>query len=438
MTESRATIREPLWQGSIPQWTPRSARAAYSLAMSGDLSLAAQLCDAVKSDARVRGTLETRKNALFGCPLEFEGAGHKGRGGPIGRALKEGGEFWKMAPEPALAQIFTWGLLLNCGIGELTWHYEDELSEEEDGAIVTRDKRWILRLNPKHPRNLRFDQLSQKWLLMTADAAEVEVTPGDGRWIMFSPFGDNSPWMHGLYWPLALLWLSKSFSDFDWGRRNEARGRSALVGETPEGATQTDRDKFAESIAELRTKLGIALPPGYKLSAVEFGVPDHETFKTRIDWVDGSIGTLVLGQNLTAEPRAQSLAAPKTNDKVRQDYLENDAEAFATCLRTQMLRPYAAVRFGSAEIAPWPMWQTDPPEDLERKSQTIERASKALSLLLSRGVPVDHALFCETFDIPLIAGAPIVPPAPPAVPGEGDEEEEDEEDDNGKEKDPEK
>lgn len=421
------TSAEPIWQGAMPSWTPRTARAAYNLAQSGDLSLAAQLCDALRSDGRIRGMLETRKNALFGCELEFEPAGNKRRAGPIIRALDDDGEFWRMAPEPALSQIFIWGLLLNCGLGELAWQREEFIEVDDNAVVVARDKRWLQLLYPKHPRNLRFDPISRGWRLMTADAVEIEVVPGNGRWLMYSPFGDNAPWMHGLYWPLALLWLSKSYSDFDWGRRNEARGRSALVGTTPEGSSDEDRDRFAKDIADLRTKLGIALPPGYGLDKVDFGPSDHETFHARINWVDSAIATLVLGQNLTGEPHAQSLAAPKTNDKVRQDYLENDAESFATCIQEQKLRSYANVRFGDPRLAPWPNWKTDPPEDLERSAQTTERAAKALGLLLARGVPVDHVAYCERFNIPLIEGAPITPPAAPQ--GNGGREPEEDDDD---------
>lgn len=383
---------------------------AYENCQGGQLSDAANLCDALLSDARIRGVLETRKNALFGCELEFEPAGHKSRSTPIARALKDEGEFWDMAPESSLAQVFFWGLLLNVGLGELTWRHVDTIKENEQGEVVARDKQWRQLLTPKHPRNLRIDPMSRAWMLTIDGAKEIEVTPGDGRWLMFSPFGENNRHERGLWYALALLWLSKSFSDFDWGRRNEARGRAALVGTTPEGAKDEDREKFAKDIYALRTKLGLAMPAGYDLKAVEFGGDDHQTFKARIDWADSAIGTLVLGQNLTADTqRASSLAAPKTNDKVRQDYLEHDAEAFATCLRGDMLCPYANVRYGDASLAPWPRWKTEPPEDIVQAADTTDKSSKALVVLLDAGVPIDIVKYCERFKLPLIEGAALGP-----------------------------
>lgn len=406
MTTSTTPTREPAWWGAIPSWTPLRARVAHEQAQSGSLSGMAQLCDALLSDARIRGTLETRKNALFGCELDFEPAGHKSRSTPIARALKDDGEFWEMAPESSLSQVFQWGLLTNIGLGELTWRLTETLTERDAGDVVARDSRWTQLLTPKHPRNLREDALSRRWLLTIDEGKEIEVTPGDGRWLMFTPYGENSPWQRGLYWPLALLWLSKNYSDFDWGRRNEARGRSALIGLTPEGSTDEDRTKFAQSIHELRTKLGIAIAPGYDLKAVEFGGDDHETFKARIDWADSAIGTLVLGQNLNGgDTRVSSLAAPKTNDKVRQDFLEFDAEGFATCLQRHMLRPFSNVRYGSPDLAPWPKWKTDPPEDIVQAADTTDKASRALAALLKNRVPVDLEAYCAKFKIPLLKGA---------------------------------
>lgn len=411
MPETKPT-NEPAWWGATPSWTPRAARMAHDNCQAGQLADAALLCDALLTDGRIRGVLETRKNALFGCELDFEPAGHKQRSTPIARALKDDGEFWEMAPESSLAQVFTWGLLLNNGPGELTWRHVDTIKENEQGDVVARDKQWRQLLTPKHPRNLRVDPLSRQWLLAIDGGKEIEFTPGDGRWVLFTPFGENNSFQRGLWYALALLWLSKSFSDFDWGRRNEARGRAALVGTTPEGSSDDDRDKFAKQLYELRTKLGIALPPGYGLSAVEFAGDDHQTFKARIDWADGAIGTLVLGQNLTADTqRASSLAAPKTNDKVRQDYLEHDDEQFRTFCRMQMLCPYSNVRYGDAALAPWPKWKTAPPEDVERLSKVWVQGAQALSTLIARGVNVDVDKYCEVLRIPLKKGEAMTSPS---------------------------
>ena len=402
--KNQESTKEPAWWGATPDWTPLAAKQAYRNAQAGNLQTAADLCDALRSDARIRSCLNTRANALLGCPLEFEGAGDGRKRTGVIKALDDGGEFWEMVPEAEATQVLTWGWLLNMGPGELVWRREDGV--------------WKQRLVPKHPRNLRFDYVTRGWKLMVDSGKEIDFTPGDGHWVLFQPFGANNPWTHGLWWALTLLYLAKAYADFDWGRRNEARGRAALVGTTPDGAVDTDRDEFARQIASLRTQLGIALPSGYDLKAVDFGGDDHETFSTRIDKADASIAILLLGQNLSTEVKGGSFAAAKSHESVRQDYLERDAEGFATWCRAEVLRPWANVRFGDHENAPWPVWDTEPPEDLVQAADTTKKASEALALLLAKGVQVDVTAYCERFNIPLLeTKTPVVALAPADEPG---------------------
>jgi hypothetical protein len=358
-------------------------------------------------------------NGLLGNKLSFEELGDARRSGSVTRALDTDGEFWEMYPETALAQVFLWGLLLNVGLAEIVWERN-----------VERDNKWQQRLIPKHPRNLRYDWETRRWILRIASkdgigTEDVIVTPGDGRWFLYQPHGD-SPYIRGIWWALGLVWLSKQFADFDWGRRNEARGRSALVGTTPDGAGDTDRTEFARQIALLRTQLGIALPSGYDLKSVEFGADDHETFLARIEGCNSDYAILALGQNLTTEVKAGgSYAAGRSQERVRQDYLEQDAELFATCMRAQAIVYFAAVRFSDPLLAPYPKWDVEPPENQTVTAETWARASEALDRMLSRNLPIDVEAYLKRFKIPIgtTVGKVItgpnkpVPTTPPAKPG---------------------
>lgn len=407
---------EPEYNVARPDWTPALARKAYDDAHRGELEGAADLCDAVMSDARVRAVFQTRTNGLLGNKLSFEALGDGRRSAQVIRALDDDAEFWDMYPESALTQVFTWGLLLNIGLAEIVWVRNPD-----------RENKWQQRLEPKHPRNLRFDFETRQWFLRIASAdgfgtEEIVIVPGDGRWFMYQPFGENTPWMRGLWWPIALLWLSKQFADFDWGRRNEARGRSALVGTTPDGSGDQDRKTYAQQLAVLRTQLGIVLPPGYDLKSVEFGADDHETFATRISACDAGFAIIVLGQNLTTEVKsAGSYAAGRSQERVRQDYLEQDAEQMSTSIRNHALVYFANVRFGDAMLAPFPVYATEPPENLANAANVIARASEALDRLLARNVPVDVPAYLKRFKIPMAEGkgeliTGSTAPTPPAVP----------------------
>lgn len=390
---------EPANSSAYPEWSARRVKTAFQRAQDGELEMVADLCEALKSDARIRGVLQTRINALVGAGVTFEAIGKEAKN-EVTKALEDDGEWWRIAPEPVLAQLFFWGLTLNIGLAEIIYEIDPELGV------------WIPHLDVKHPRNLRFDWEKRIWLLRVAkpgggalgswDTEEIEIVPGDGRWLFYQPFGPSTPWLHGLVWPLALLFLAKAFAEYDWARRNEARGRAALVGETPEGSLDEDRTAFAEHIAELREKLGIALAPGYKLSAIEFGADDHQSFDKRIQNADAAYAILILGQNLTTEVKSGgSYAAGRAQERVRQDYFEQDAESASTQLRQQLLVHYTRVRFGDIKKAPYPKWDTTPAESLVQKANILARATEGLDRLLQNGVDVDLELYAKAFGIPL-------------------------------------
>jgi hypothetical protein len=398
-----------------PDFTPRTIRAALELAETGDLSMAGQVCDAILSDGRLRGLMETRSKTLLGCDVEFEPAGDGRRSaGPI-KDLEDG-EFWEMAPESEMSRVFIWGWLLNKGPGELLWERDVET------------KKWKQYLRPLHPGNLHRDTTGTQWLLRTAHEGDIEFTPGDGHFVLYEPFGrSNSPHI-GLWFATALLWLSATFAEFDWSRRNEARGRAAIVGTTgvgldPDqfGVDKADIEEFGKLIAKLRNSPGIALPPGYDLKAIDFGVADHETFQSKGDRAYSSASILWLGQTLSTEVKGGSLAATKEHNKVRQDYLESDEATVSTFLRPQVLRPWAAVRYSDPNLAPWARFDTAPAEDLAQASTTTKNAAEALSTLLKEGVQVDIKAYCERYEIAITSSElkkPEPPPVPTAAPGQ--------------------
>jgi phage gp29-like protein len=404
---------EPPPEVSRPEWTPNRVQKAFQDCAQGQLKSVADLCDAVQTDGRIRGVLQTRTNALIGTPLSFDAvAPRRQKRNPsaytknaVTQALEEGGEWWTIVPEPTFVQIMLWGLLLNFAVAEIVWRYD------------TPTDLWIPTLHVKHPRHIRYDISLRKFFLMIGSPTsggmtteEIEIVPGDGRWFVYSPFGGAYPWMNGLIWPLAYIWLAKQYAEYDWGRRNEARGRAALIGTTPQGALDSDRAQFAKDIAALRTRLGMAIPHGYTVQAVEFGQADHETFALKVANADAAVAILLLGQNLTTEVKSGgSYAAGKSAERVRQDFLEWDAEVASTGFRSGVLVHYARIRFDDEALAPYPSWNTTPPEVVGAWANVVARAAEALDKLIGRGLDVDVAEFCKRAGIPL-KSATVSPP----------------------------
>ena len=229
----RKAYREPSVR-SLLDWTPASRRSAIALADSGNLRLAADLCETMMSDDRVVGCINTRMRGLMGLPRSFERGKDGRRSDLIVKALTDDEDFDTMCPESALVQMLAWGVMLGVGLVEHVWQY--------------RGKRLIPVYRVWHPRWLRWESQERQWYL-TSEEGEIEIAPGDGRWVFCMPYGADRPWSHGAWRAASLPWLAKSFSAQDWARYNEVHGAPVPVAISPEGSDDDDWRAFADDLA---------------------------------------------------------------------------------------------------------------------------------------------------------------------------------------------
>jgi phage gp29-like protein len=343
----RKTYREG-WGRRLVDWTNADLKTARYLADGGTLSYAAELVDELRADSRVAGVLPQRVNGLLGLQLTFEASGDGRRRGRAVRALEADEDWWQIAPEHELADLQTWGLLLGVGLAELVW------TTNERGRAIPRLKVW-------DPRWLRYEWTTRRWLLRTDDQGDIEIVPGGGKWVIYTPYGASRPWAKGLWRALARWWLLKTFALDDWARHGEMHGSPIRVGLAPEGSQPEDREKFAADLAEIGRDTSIVPPPGYTMELLEAEAKTWEQFPKQIETANAELSILLVGQNLTSEVTGGSFAAAKIHENVRDDLVRFDAEALATCLNEQVLRWWAEFNFGDARLAPWPNWDTAPP-----------------------------------------------------------------------------
>lgn len=336
-----------LWGRRLTTWTNSELTAARLLADGGTLSYAAELVDELRADSRVAGVLPQRVNGLLGLEIEFEASGDGRRRGRAVRALEADEDWWQIAPEHELADLQTWGLLLGVGLAELVW------TTNERGRAIPRLKCW-------DPRALRFEWTTRRWLLRTADE-EIEVVPGGGKWVLYTPYGASRPWAKGLWRALAKWWLLKGFALTDWARHSEMHGSPIRVGVAPEGSQPEDRENFADDLASLGSDTSLVAPPGYETKLLEAVAKTWEMFPKQIETANAELSILLVGQNLTSEVQGGSFAAAKVHENVRDDLIRFDAEALTTALHDQVLTWWAEFNFGDPKLAPWPSWETKPP-----------------------------------------------------------------------------
>lgn len=378
---------EPSARGSV-SWTPALIRSAELSADAGNFRLSAELWETMLgADDRIRAVVDTRTDTLLGLPLCFEQSGDGRKSGVVVNSLEGArGDWWFAFPTSEQKLIHSWVVGLNIGLGQIVWH--------------KRNGRDVPRLHAKSPRHLRWDWPTRKWMLTVADGVgtkEIEIVPGNGEWVLFTPSGESRPWIHGAYRALSRWTLLKQYGLQDLGYYSERHGQGILVAEAEAMAGQQTvatgaaskkgvREAIAADLQQLGANSALALPPGYKLRLVEAQARTWEAFVAQIKLADNGAAVTVLGQNLTTEVSSGTNAATSEHGKVALGRVKFDNEWQSTGYRTQVLEFYSEFNWGDPELAPWPMRDTCLPEDEKAKATVRQLDAQADATLVGSGI----------------------------------------------------
>jgi phage gp29-like protein len=404
LTPSKRTIRDDLQPSLWSDWTLDGVRSVLGAHEDGDFRDSAQLVEAMGRDDRVDAVLRTRVQAILGLPFEMLPA--EGRENQRGKSVaKLALAHWYLgSPESVIGRFLTDGIQLGVSIGEITWRK------------VGRS--WAPMLRPKNMQHVRYRWDVRRYELSTP-TGPVLIEPGTGDWFVYEPYGERS-WMGGAVRALAIPWLVRQYAVRDWARFNEIHGSPARKVKVPAGLEGPDRDLFRAQMANPGREMTLFLPQnsdgtGADVELLEATNGDGATFDKLITSCNVSIAVRLLGQNLTTEVQGGSYAAANMHDRVRQDYAESDVETMTTQLHAQVWEFWAEYNLGNVALAPFPAWQTTPPEDAKTKAEVLDKSADALGKLLAQRLPVDLEKWCETFGIELTKGAPL-PELPEAAP----------------------
>jgi phage gp29-like protein len=381
-------------------------KAALAELEAGRFEQAADLIDAMGRDDRIEGVTATRLDALHGAEFSFdvpEGEEQNKQAEEIADEARRGWPRW--IPEDAQRDLRFWGLWLGVSIAQVRWELGDT---------------WEPRVEVWHGRNIRWDgdaerkvgdKVERGCYVVSAKEGQTQVWRGDPRWIVYTPYGYRRGWMRGLVRSLAVPWLIRQWAYRDWAGHSEAHGSPSKLARVPPGTEPKEKRKFLREVALLAKRSAILLEqgkksqtgetPGYDVDLLEASADSHQVFKELKAAVDTDIAVRVKGQNLTTEVKTGSYAATAAHREVDDDKLRFDAETTSTCLREQLLIPWAAFNHGSGELAPWPCWDTEPPEDLKARAETLDKLGDGLKKLGDAAMPVDAAKLAEEFRIPL-------------------------------------
>jgi hypothetical protein len=403
------------------KWTPQLVQYAEISADGGNLTQAARICEWLLADDTIRGCLSARVNALLGLVPQFEKSGDGRRSGAAVKALESNEDFWVSYPEQELWLMLAWGLLL----GVAPMRHQPRYVDGHGGRLLPYPEFW-------HPAaGLRWDGPKQSWFINVAapgehgSGREEALVPGDGTWLLHTPFGKHRPHALGLWRCLAWWKLLK-----DYGRGDQARHMekgSVLVLEqdelkspmppAPAGSAQA-RDADAASLYQRGKDAVAALKTGQHLKLVETAGSASKLYESAYAEANKAFAIAIRGGNLTTNTEGGSKAAAEVQERTGDFVnLRFDAETLATTLHQQSLNWWAQWNFGDAKLAPWPDYPVAPQRNLKNYAETIESFNTACKALEDNGFEVDRAAMIEEFELqefvePGKKPEPVAPVAP--------------------------
>jgi|GEM_PF-3459038 phage gp29-like protein len=411
----RQFLELPITSQQVWESYAHVASVLEDLATAGRYQGAALLADACFTDDRMVAVLNTRINGVFALPMEFktQGEGEDESEAPdppkvaelkamVAKVVEDNWE--TIMPAAVGREMLRWSIMLNLGIGELVWQWKGDL-------LLPTVKTW----NPMFAY-WRWDTRSD-WLIHSG--GQVELNPGDSRWVVLKIAGHNHGQLYGLIRAMGWLYLDRVFTFRNWSRAIEKYSLGVTKAFMPSAASDDDKERFQAAIANMPHEATVSLP-----DLGEDGKFDLEMMKTdeavnwqsyveRVKQLDTSIAVVVLGQNLTTEVSAQtggSRAAAKVHDEIRQDILKADVEVLSSVIKTQILTPFVFYNFAhDAEklgipwdsLVPDVTWNVEPPDDKQQNANALSAIATAVSAFFTAQAPVDYAALLERFDIPI-------------------------------------
>lgn len=364
-------------------WDVPRARLAMQSLVIGMFDAPAQLADSVMmSDSRVQAGMASRL-AILGRPVDFK-LPRKYRDSDAAKECREAFiDAWPtMCPEPVMSEMQRWAIMMGFGVSQILWDTAGEYA--------------IPHPLPWHPRYVYYHWGARCYVAVTLDGQEA-IIPGDAHWILHAPHGAYRGWMRGAVPAITPWWLARHYALRDMARYSERHGIPMIKLKTPAVGDPTQQAVIRAQVARLGQEAVFHLPQNpppalsYDVELMEAKDTSYEGFSLLINQCNMEITLALQAQNLTSEMKEGSFAAARVHADVRQSLLEGDARALAYTVYMQLARPFAAMNFGNADLAPQIVWNVDPYEDKLTAAQTFTQIAQGLAALRNSGVVLKDA-----------------------------------------------
>ena len=390
------------------EWSPLLIRSAQIQANAGNFWLLAELYETLlATDDRHSGTLADVVQKVSDFPRIFDADGIPAHKDAIEKAIEA--DFPHMAPLSELVALISQGLSLGFAIGQLLpWRR------------TRRGNRIAPRLTAIPPGACKYDDQRRKWLVCTQEG-DFEITPGDGQWILFLPYGSDRPWLKGTWRQCARWALLKLYAIRDWARQGE-NAAGIRTAETDPEAEVSDplRRQLAEDLAKMGAEGVIVPPAGVKLALLQMSAQTWQTFEGQTQAANDAIAVANKGESFTSGSGSSGLGdgAGQTRSEVSQARAAFVARALEELFFDQLLTPWSLANFGELSPIPDLTYQTEDEEEQGEIATTWKTAGEALvlwaPLLAVEGEKIDYAKAARDLGLPLLERPAM--PTPPSKP----------------------
>jgi phage gp29-like protein len=368
--------------------TPNRLAEIFREADQGDVYRQVELFEEMEEkDAHLASLLQTRKLAVLSKDYEVLPYSKSPEDQQISEFV---GEVVYAIPdlEEALLDLLD-AVGKGFALSELIW-------EVAGGRAQVTELKWI----PQKKATFR-ESLSPRLLTPKAPWQGEELPPWK---VIYHRYKARSGYASraGVLRVVGWMYLLKNFALKDWAAFNEVFGMPLRLGKYDPAASQADREALVRAVRNLGSDAAGVISKATEIEFVEAGSQGGKAnpYQLMAEFCNREMSKAVLGQTLTTDTTGATgtYAAATIHAQVRRDLVEADAQALATTLREQLLRPLVGFNFGWDRPVPWFRFKYEEEEDLKTLSEVYRN-------LAALGVPLSSEHLAERFGIPLPTAA---------------------------------
>lgn len=372
------------------RWYLKDLEVAETNADAGDMRMAGELCRTMRRDGVIAGVMGTRSGGLVRLPKRFRGPQDMidalQAGGVVARSV-----FDEMSPASELERLAADGVDLGVGVGELV-------------PVEGRPYPVLVRRLPEY---LVYRWAENRWYFRSAYGL-IEITPGDGRWVLHMPGGREAPWQGGAWRALGRAYITKDHARMHRDNWEAKLANPARVAMSPPGATEEQRVGFFRRLLAWGVNTVFGLPVGWDVKLLESNGKGADSWPKTIAEQNQEIIIAIAGQTVTTDG-GTGFANADIHKSIRADLIKATADSLAHTINTQILPAWVLNVFGEDRLAECPTveWDVTPPHDQNQEASALVTAANAINLLSeslkAQGLELDAQVLATRFGIPVRA-----------------------------------